>query len=65
MKRVVANSVVDDISKEEYATLLEISQIISSSMDVEEILDQSLQQLAKVVEASASSIWLVNESTQR
>lgn len=65
MKRVVANSMADDISKEEYATLLEISQIISSSMDVEEILDQSLQQLAKVVEATASSIWLVNESTQR
>ena len=65
MKRVVANSMADYISKEEYAALLEISQIISSSMDVEEILDQSLQQLAKVVEATASAIWLVNESTQR
>ena len=65
MNRVVANSMADYISKEEYAALLEISQIISSSMDVEEILDQSLQQLAKVVEASASAIWLLNESTQR
>ena len=42
MNRVVANSMADYISKEEYAALLEISQIISSSMDVEEILDQYL-----------------------
>ena len=34
-------------------------------LDVEEILDQAIQQLAKVVEATASSIWLLNESSQR
>ena len=63
--REIADPMAEYLSKEEYLTLLEISQIITSSLDLEEILDQSLQQLAKVVEASASSIWLINESTQR
>jgi Nif-specific regulatory protein len=63
MKGIIADSMV--VSKAEYDQLLEISKIINSSMDVETILDLSLQQLANVVEAGASSIWLLNESTQR
>lgn len=63
-KSIRLNPIPPNLSKEEYRTLLEISQIITSTVDLEEILDQSLEQVAKVVEASASSIWLVDESKQ-
>ncbi|MCZ6677737.1 MAG: sigma 54-interacting transcriptional regulator [Candidatus Poribacteria bacterium] len=53
------------LSKEEYLTLLKISQTINSLLDLDEILDQSLQLLATVIKASASTIWLIKESTQK
>jgi Nif-specific regulatory protein len=60
------DQIAEYLSTEECAALVDISGIINSSLpDPEEILNQSLQQLAKVLEANASSIWLINELTQR
>ncbi len=65
MSGAESSCMAEYLSKEEYFALLEISRTVNSSLDVGEILDQAIQQLANVVEATASSIWLVNESSKR
>ena len=49
---------VDSLSREECLALLEISHTINSTLDIQKILNSTLQQLSRVIEASASSIWL-------
>ncbi|RKY04365.1 Fis family transcriptional regulator [Candidatus Poribacteria bacterium] len=51
------------LTNDELMTLLEISQTINSTLDLEEILDHALRKAADVVEAEASSIWLVDDET--
>ena len=47
------------------SALLEISLKVNSSLDLDKILDDTLEQLARIVNAGASSIWLVNEFNQQ
>ena len=53
---------VDSLSREECLALLEISHTINSTLDIQKILNSTLQQLSRVIEASASSIWLLLRS---
>jgi Nif-specific regulatory protein len=48
----------------EWTVLLEISQRVNSSLDVQVVLNQSLEMLADVVAADASSIWLADEDAR-
>ena len=57
--------IVDCISSGQYHALLDISHTVNSSLDIQEILDLVLSELATVVEASASSIWLLDDDKQR
>jgi len=50
----------ETFSAREWTALLEISQRVNSSLDVEVVLKQTLEMLAEVVQADASSIWLVD-----
>ena len=52
------------ISESDWNALLEISQRVNSSLDVEVVLNQTLEMLTEVVEADASSIWLVDEESR-
>ena len=49
---------IDALSSTECLALLEISHTINSTLDIQQILDSTLQQLSTVIEASASTIWL-------
>lgn len=49
------------ISEKEWNTLLEISQRVNSSLDLEVVLAQTLEMVGVIVEAEASSIWMVDE----
>ena len=52
-------------SAEISTTLLNISFKINSSLDLDKVLDDTLEQLARVVNAKASSIWLIDESDKQ
>ena len=52
------------ISETEWNTLLEISQRVNSSLDLEVVLGQTLEMVAVIVQSDASSIWLVDEGKQ-
>jgi Nif-specific regulatory protein len=56
--------IVDGLSKKELSMLLDISQTLNSTLDLEEILHQALERLTEVVDAEASSIWLIDELSQ-
>ncbi len=45
--------------RETARTLLEISQAIASSMDLDEVLESILDQLARIVEYDRASLWLL------
>ena len=49
------------ISEKEWNALLEISQRVNSSLDLEVVLAQTLEMVGVIVEAEASSIWMVDE----
>ena len=49
---------IDSLSSAECLALLEISHTINSTLDIQQILNSTLQQLSTVIEASASTIWL-------
>lgn len=51
----------EGFSERDWRALLEISQRVNSSLDVEVVLEQTLEMLAEVVQADASSIWIVDE----
>ncbi|MBC8457191.1 MAG: sigma 54-interacting transcriptional regulator [Deltaproteobacteria bacterium] len=59
------SSITDYLSKEELSILLDISQKVNSSLDLDEILDYALERLAEIVHAEASSIWLIDEPNQQ
>ncbi|MBM3214437.1 sigma-54-dependent Fis family transcriptional regulator [Candidatus Poribacteria bacterium] len=54
----------DGITEQDWYKLLEISQRVNSSLDVEAVLEQTLEMLTQIVQADASSIWLVDEDTR-
>jgi len=58
----IAERIIGDyLSMDDISELLEISLKVNSSLDLDRILDDTLEQLARIVKAGASSIWLVNE----
>ena len=61
----IKKQIVDSISPDQYHALLDISHTVNSSLDIQEILDLVLSELATVVEANASSIWLLDDEKQR
>ena len=61
----IKKQIVDSISPDQYHALLDISHTVNSSLDIQEILDLVLSELATVVEANASSIWLLDDDKQR
>lgn len=56
---------VEYVTKDELTTMLEISQTLNSSLDMEEILDHVLNLSVELVQAQASSIWLMDDETQK
>ena len=62
--KAAERSIVDSLPKEELSVLLDISQILNSTLDFEEILHHVLEQLTKLVHAEASSIWLIDELSE-
>ncbi|MFQ6042125.1 MAG: sigma-54 interaction domain-containing protein [Candidatus Poribacteria bacterium] len=61
----LSRSELDSLSKEELSVLLDVSNTLNSTLDFEEILHRVLERLTEVVHAQASSIWLINELSQK
>ncbi len=59
---VVATS--NPISEKEWNALLDISQKVNSSLDLDVVLAQTLEMVGIIVQVDASSIWLVDEQKQ-
>ncbi|GIX06421.1 MAG: Fis family transcriptional regulator [Candidatus Poribacteria bacterium] len=59
-----SRTAVSQISTREWKALLEISERINSSLELNAVLHQSLEMLAELVRADASSIWLLDENRQ-
>ena len=59
--KIAEKNIGDYLSTEDISALLEISVTVNSSLDLDRILDDMLEQLARIVNAGASSIWLVDE----
>ena len=56
-----ANDMENAFSMEDWMTMLGIVQKINSSLDVDTVLNTSLEMIASLVDADASSLWLVDE----
>jgi len=65
LMNIAEKPIGDYLSMAEISGLLEISLKINSSLDLDKILDDTLKQLARIVNAKASSIWLIDESANQ
>lgn len=52
------------IKVEKLSSLLEASKDLSATIDIEEVLGRILQQMIRVVEAEAGTLWLLNKEEQ-